>query len=125
MPDPPRRLKYAAVEPLTHEEAEAALARNDPEELLNVVLGVALHDPDGAWAEEYCLRLVDHAHFSVRGNAVLALGHIARLHRRLDMEQVQPVLSAALADPHEYVRGQASSAIDDVEHFLETHGRRP
>ena len=55
-------------------------------------------------------------HFSVRGNA--SLGHLARIHRRLDRLAVLPIIEAALLDPHEYVRGQANAAADDIEQSL-------
>jgi hypothetical protein len=31
---------------------------------------------------------------------------------------MRPVVQAALRDPHEYVRGQAEAAADDLAHFL-------
>ena len=113
-----KRLKYHVIEPVDRHVAEAALRRDDPDELLFVVLSVALHEPDPEWAQEFCLRLSSHPHFNVRGNAVLGLGHIARIHGELDPARAKPVIEAALRDEHEFVRGQAHSAKDDAELFL-------
>jgi hypothetical protein len=55
---------------------------------------------------------------NVRGNAIQGFGHISRVHEQLDQFTVQPIIEAALSDAHEYVRGQASDAADDTEHFL-------
>ncbi|MCZ7571617.1 MAG: hypothetical protein M5U01_23965 [Ardenticatenaceae bacterium] len=82
------------------------------------VLSAALYSDDPVWAMGICLRLARHSDAVVRGNAVLGLGHIARIHRQLDLELVRPVVVGALADDDEYVRGQAESAVDDIEFFL-------
>ena len=55
---------------------------------------------------------------SIRGNAVLGLGHIARIHRRLDESKVRPIIDAAIKDPSKYVRAHAYDAQGDMEVFL-------
>ena len=120
--EPPR---YEPIPELTRTEVEAAIARDDPDELLRAVLAAALQAEDGAWAEDVCARLAAHPHPDVRGNAVLGLGHLARVHGRLDRERAMPLLEAALADADEHVRGQADAAADDVEHFLGWRTSRP
>jgi len=111
-------MRYESIPPLSRAEVLSAVERNDPAELLRVVLSAALHDPDPDWAMELCFRLATHPHWNVRGNAMLGLGHIARLHERLDRTRAQAILLAGLADSHEYVRGQADGATSDVEHYL-------
>lgn len=106
------------VEGWTEADVEAALVRGDPLELLYVPVVVSLSPPDCAWAEAICVRLASHPHFNVRGNAMLGFGHLARVNGRLDESVVKPILQAALDDEHDYVRGQANAATDDVEFFL-------
>lgn len=110
--------RYQSIPEMTRAEIAAAIERGDPGELRYAVLAAALYDPDPDWAEDLCLRLAAHPHFNVRGNALLGLGHIARLHRRLDRARSQPALDAGLQDADPYVRGQADAATGDVEHFL-------
>src|SRR5690348_15162058 len=102
---------------MSREDVDAAIARGEPEELLRVVLAVALHSEDGSWASAVCLQLARHEHFNVRGNAILGLGHLARRFGRLD-----PVARAAIEDGvrdvNDYVRAQAESAAADAQHFL-------
>ena len=88
------------------------------EALRIAVLSVALHEPDVVWAESFCTRLASHTDPIVRGNAILGFGHIARLHGRLNLAIVEPLIQAALGDEDEHVRGQAESAADDIESFL-------
>jgi hypothetical protein len=112
------RAKYEPVEFISEADVEAAIARDDPDELLYVPIALGLHAEDLEWAQAVCIRLAAHAHFNVRGNAVLAFGHLARRFRRLDRTAVEPLVRQALTDADEYVRGQAMDAAGDLAHFL-------
>jgi len=107
----------------TERDVEAALERADPQELLYVpiVVGMNAAGCRPGWAEAICLRLATHPHFNVRGNAVLGLGHIARTCRALDTKAAVPVITAALQDEDEFVRGHAVSAAEDLDTYLGIH----
>jgi hypothetical protein len=117
-------MKYEAIDPMSRQEVDAALTRDDPEELLRTVVAVALHSEDLEWASSVCMRLASHSHFNVRGNAVLGFGHLARRYGRLD-SAAREVIEAGLRDRDSYVRDQAYSAADDVQHFLGWKISRP
>src|SRR5262245_49626927 len=112
-------MKYEAIPVLSRDEIESAILRNDLEELLYAVLSVALYSDAPVWEECVCVRLSNHEHFNVRRNAILGFGHIARIHRKLTMSIVKPLIEAALQDQNDYVRGHADDAADDVELFLQ------
>jgi len=109
----------------TQADAEAIIARGDPEEILYVPIVVALNPPDCAWAQEICIRLAAHEHPDVRANAVLGFGHLARICGKLDEARVRPIIEAALRDPDRRVRGQADAAASDVGMFLDWLIERP
>jgi len=111
-------MKYEVIKQLSEDEVESAILRNDPQELLYAVISAALHSDKPEWAEDVCLRLCKHEHFNVRGNAILGFGHIARIHGKLNKEQVKPLIELALSDNSDYVRGQADGAANDVEWYL-------
>ncbi len=111
-------MKYEQIRDLSPGEVAAILRRDDPRELLYVPISVGLSAGDAGWAQDVCVGLAAHADERVRGNALLGLGHVARVHGFLDQARVQPLLQAGLRDESEWVRGQARSAADDVEHFL-------
>lgn len=111
-------MKYEQIPEISAPEIEAALKRDNPEELLIAVLSAALYASDAPWASSVCERLSRHPHATVRGNAVLGFGHIARRHRTLDRTRVAPILASALRGVDAYVRGQAEAAADDVELYL-------
>jgi len=104
--------RFQDMETFTDEDVEAAIVRNEPDELHLVPLIVALASSDRSFAETVCIRLVSHLDGKVRGNAVTSLGHLARRFRILDSALVRPVIERALLDPDEYVRASAKSAVN-------------
>ena len=59
----------------------------------------------------------EHAHPAVTGLAVTSLGHIARIHRQLDLDKVLPVLEKLRSDPE--IGGRVEDALDDIRKYLE------
>jgi hypothetical protein len=55
----------------------------------------------------------------VRGMSALCLGHLARIHRQLDLDRVLPILHGLEADQD--IGWRVGDALDDIESFL---GRR-
>jgi 3-methyladenine DNA glycosylase AlkC len=43
---------------------------------------------------------------------------LARIHRKLHIDKVSPILKAALKDKNEYVRGQSENTKDDIGFLL-------
>jgi hypothetical protein len=106
-----------------------ALARNDPAELLYLPISLSMDPPeetDPGLAEAVCLQLSAHADPTVRGNAILGFGHLARTVGAFrDAAAVRAAVSAGLVDPNSYVRGQADAATDDLQHFVKWRIERP
>jgi len=103
---------------ITENDVNAALLRNDHEELEFVSLTLALSDLDFNFTQSVCLRLGSDKHSGVRGNALVSLGHLARRFRHLEEQSVKPVIEAGLRDANEYVRMSAKSAADEIHQFL-------
>jgi hypothetical protein len=112
------KIRFQDLASFTSDDVNAAIARNDPDELPFVPIMVALSAPELAQAQEVCLKLCAHEHHKVRGNAVMSLGHLARRFRALDEDKVRPVLESALDDKDEYVKMLAKSAADEIHQFL-------
>ena len=111
-------MKYQDPMFISFAEVEAALARNDPEELLSLPIAVSLYAEDLNRAQDLCAQLAVHSHPNVRGNAILGFGHLARRFRQLDRRVVDPLVASGLQDPDSFVRGQADCASSDIAHFL-------
>ena len=125
IPEPKGRLvfaqsfmKYESIKKYSKAEIEKALADNNPDELLYVVLSVALYSDDFEYAENFCIQLSNHEHFNVCRNAIQGFGHIARIHGKLNENKVKPIIEKALKNKNKTVRGNANDAKDDTEIFL-------
>ncbi len=107
--------------PATPAEVRAALARGDLPGALDAMVGSALHGHgDREELQEHYLTLLEHQDSQVRVLAVTCLGHVARVHRRLDERRVV----AALRRYPSAAQGGAgiANALEDIEIFL--HPRR-
>ncbi|MEW6736808.1 MAG: hypothetical protein AB1489_36305 [Acidobacteriota bacterium] len=116
--------KFYELEYFDNKDAEAAINRDDPEELLYVPISVSMTAPDFQWAQSICIRLSSHRDFNVRGNAILGFGHLARRLYKLNKEIIKPIIEAALRDDDEFVRGQALLAAKDLRKFLKWRIKR-
>lgn len=121
---PPTKLQYEEPTPLTHEEALRILREGSGEEIEHALVAVALLDEDFDFGLSVVLRCATSEQPGVRGTAILCLGHLARIHRRLPEHPVGDLVQAALEDENAYVRGQAENAADDIEMFVPSVGWR-
>jgi hypothetical protein len=62
------------------------------------------------------LSFSEHQVPEVRGLAMTCLGHIARIHKAIDLDKVMPVLTKQLSDSE--IRGQVEDAIEDINHYV-------
>ncbi len=104
---------------------EAALERDDPQELEDLVLEIALDAHEREWAQACCAELARHRNANVRGNALAGLGHLARRFGQLDPQRIKRIVSIALWDRSDYVRRQARSAAEDLATFLDWEFEEP
>lgn len=94
-----------------------AIQKNDANVLGPLIIAAALYEDDFDVAYDACVQLSSHLDEVVRGNAILGLGHLARLFGRLGSD-APAIIGRALADSSGYVRGQAHAAAGDLQHFL-------
>ena len=104
--------------PQTPDAIETVVRHGPLDDLRWLPIGLSLDPPDGVDVQSLCLRLSRHGDSWVRGNAFLALGHLARVTGDLDPERVRPALKAGLKDDSGIVRVRAADAISDVRIFM-------
>jgi hypothetical protein len=81
------------------------------------LVAAAFHDSDWPWIKSLCLYFAASPHGRLRLIAAVCLGHLARIHRTLDLEICLPVLMT-LADEDPAVRESAEDALDDIARFV-------
>jgi hypothetical protein len=94
-----------------------AIEADDAEALAPMIVAAALYEEDFDTAYSACVRLSAHVDEVVRGNAILGLGHLARLFGQLGPEAPE-IVKRGLTDSSAYVRGQAHATAGDFQHFL-------
>lgn len=99
------------------QELRDAIDNNDPDVLGPMIVAAALHEENFDIVYKACVQLSKHPDEIVRGNAILGLGHLARLFGRLEAEAPR-IVRDGLLDASDYVRGQAHAAAGDLQHFL-------
>lgn len=109
---------YEDVQRLSRNEAVAALASADADQVCRALVSIALHDNDWLWVQETCLSHLASTDHQVGGVAATCLGHLARVHGALDKAKVLEALNKRASDPA--ISGRISDAIDDVEMFAGT-----
>jgi hypothetical protein len=98
----------------SREDLESAVATGDPTAISRTMVGI-IEDDDVDWLTHTLLDLSGHGSIEVRATAITCLGHVARIHGRIDSDRVLPRLRDLRSDP--LLRGRVDDAIDDIEHF--------
>jgi len=101
-----------------HARAEAALERDEPAELAELVPEIGREAESRDWAQSCCVQLARHRSAEVRAGAILGLAHLARRFGHLDPGRVRRLVDIALHDPSPLVRHRAADAADDFRTFL-------
>jgi hypothetical protein len=87
-------------------------------DISQTLVALALHDADWKKVEKYCLEFLEHPDAGVRAVAATCIGHLARIHKTLDLDIVLPALYRHLSDPGQWVAGNADNALSDIEIFM-------
>jgi hypothetical protein len=109
-------VRYSDIPPISRNEARAAFRTGDESAIIAALLSLTFHDPDWRWVQDQLLQFAKHRNSSIRSLAGLCFGHLARIHRALDLEVVLPVHRELASDPE--TRGQAEDALSDIEIFV-------
>lgn len=109
-------MKYVEPAPAGRGDLADAIASGDGPLIVSTLLGVVMSDPDWHWLQEQCFELLDHREVEVRAAAAISLGHIARLHGRLDRHRAVRSLEL-LRHAEPALAGRVEDALDDIEMF--------
>lgn len=77
---------------VSREEAARIFASGNAKEIAAALVDITFHDPDWRWLQSKCLSFTPNNDSIVRRAAITCLGHVARIHKRLDLETVLPVI---------------------------------
>ncbi|MDF3055570.1 MAG: hypothetical protein K0Q74_1477 [Gammaproteobacteria bacterium] len=108
--------EYKNPLPISKKEAEKIFSIGSNDQICNALLAITLYDKDWRWAQMHCLHFLNHVDSDISGLAATCLGHIARIHHKLDQKLVINALKNRLSDIK--ISGRVQDALDDIEIFL-------
>lgn len=108
-------MMYKELEPIDREQALAALASKDFKSVCDALLRLTLFEPDWRWAQDRCLSLYRHQSLEVRSTVATCFGHLARIHGKLDLHIVIPVLEQMKREAA--LRGVVDDSFDDINMY--------
>jgi hypothetical protein len=117
-------MNYETIGPIIKDRAERLLAKDHRETICRTLVSVAMFEPDRHWAQSQCLRFAGHKDSFVRGVAATCLGHLARIHKTIDEDEVIPVVRQLLRDKDPQTRAIAEDTISDFSIYLGWNKRK-
>jgi len=110
------RLRYEAPLPIELAGAESQMASGEPALIADALLRASLLRVDASWVEAACLRSIEHPEPEVQWAAMLALGHLVRIHGYIDLDTLLSKFQPFNKDPRLW--GRVDDLLDDIRTFL-------
>jgi hypothetical protein len=110
-------MKYLEPAPSDRWVLEDALRLGDVEGACHALVGLVHYDSDWEWLQNKCLDLLGDDNVSLKGVAISSLGHIARIHGKLDRIKVEVALKNLMGDSS--LKGRVVDALSDIEVYLQ------
>ena len=108
--------RYEDPLPISRAKVQTALRSPDDRVTALALIRMGLHEKDWKWAEGICLSALSDYRKSVRTASLTALGHLARIHRKLHLEIVVPAVRKLMDDPD--CSGVAEHTLEDINMFV-------
>lgn len=107
---------YHRVLPTGRAEAEAAFASGDSRQICDALVSAAFYDADWRWVQDNCLHFVNSSLPDVRRLSIICFGHLARIHGKLELDKVLPVLKELRNDAE--LGETAADIFEEIEFFI-------
>jgi hypothetical protein len=96
--------------------AEKAFGSQQPEAICHALVAIAFCEPDWKWVQDRCLYFLQNKDPVISGLAATCLGHVARIHQKLEREKVITALRSRLEDAE--ITGRVEDALNDIDMFV-------
>jgi hypothetical protein len=96
--------------------AEKAFGSQKPEAICRALVAVAFCEPDWKWVQDKCLCFLQNKDPAISGLAATCLGHVARIHQKLEREKVVAALCSRCEDTD--IAGRIEDALNDINMFV-------
>lgn len=107
---------YREILPISRKHAAIALSGGSSENIASTLISLSYHDPNWRWVQELCIRYLNGDNKNLQAVAATCLGHLARIHREIDLESIIPLLNALENDSD--IGGVIHDALVDINWYL-------
>jgi len=108
--------EYRQVLPISISEAEDVFSSGDPARIATALVSIAFYESDWKWAQDKCLEHLFHSDEDISGLAATCLGHIARVHGKLEKAKVLNALKRWLSCLP--IVGRIEDALQDIDMYI-------
>jgi hypothetical protein len=108
-------MQFDNVKAIDRQSAEMAFASGNESEICHALVSLAFHEPDWLWAQNQCLFFLEKDNQNIAGVAATCLGHLARIHRKIEKDKVTVALKLHLSNGD--LAGIVEDALDDILMF--------
>jgi len=109
-------MKYQEVLPINKNDAERIFASDNLEKIREALVAVSFYEEDWKWAQDECLKFLSHENNIISGLAATCLGHIARVHGKIERGKVLKELNSRLNNLE--IAGRIEDAMSDIDIFV-------
>lgn len=109
-------MKFEQIKPISKVNAELVFKSGVDNDIVEVLIRLAYHHNDWRWVQSKCLHYVENDNDSLKQTAILCLGHLARIHKQLDIEIVMPIVDRLKSQSN--LQGRIEDFLDDVSIYI-------
>ncbi len=109
--------KYKAIENKTRKKALEELSSGDGFKKAEALLSLVFNDDDFDWVFKLCLKYLDSEDIKMKETAVLCIGHLARIHRKIDKEIIIPKIKL-MAEKFPELSDRVEFTLEDIDIFV-------
>lgn len=108
-------MKYKNYSYIDKVSIELLLQTDDNEQIISAIIGAVNGVDDCKWLQKLCLDYSNHSDYWIAKTAICCLGDIARIHSKLEKENVYRHLKKI---KNEKLLAIINSTIEDIEMFV-------
>lgn len=109
-------LFYKNVTPIDRFEAIKAIKSGISEKVYDGMLSIAFFEQDVEWAQNIFIELFKGTDTKVSALAAICIGHLARIHGRINKDLVVGILKSRLNEKE--LAGEIEDALEDIDQFV-------
>ena len=111
-------LKYEKTPEFDYNSTLELLDSDKESDLINGLLSIVLNSGDYNLSMEKSIEFAMKESEWIKGCGIECFGHIARLHKKIDLDSIKGIISDGLKSDSKIIVGKSESAVDDITEFL-------